>query len=100
MTIPAAIGAFGSSTKAKISTTPTWSAQYNFFNLTTGASDTDFVVDSTAVITNKAFTVRKADSGLGHVIIMDEDSTELQRLYVINDVVSVLHDGTNFIILE
>ena len=99
MATSAAIGGGGGGGSVKISTTPTWDAAYNFYDLTTVNTDVDFVVNSTTIIQNKSYLIRKADDGLGWILIKDESGNILQTIYKQYNYCSVMYDGTNFLIL-
>ena len=98
MSVSAAIGQF--TRKARVSTTATWDAAYNVYKITTGATDTDFDVDTATIIPNLPYTVIKFDSGAGHIIVQDETPTEIVRLYAESDNITFFYDGTDFLIFD
>jgi hypothetical protein len=98
--ISAAIGIFGGGSRVRISDSTTFDPAYNFYNITTDASDVDFTIDSADMAENKSYLIRKADDGIGHVVIKDGDGNELQTLYVEDNYCSVMYtEDDEYIIL-
>ena len=100
MAVSAAIGGGSGGGVARVTTSSTWDAAYNVYKISTAGTDVDFVLSTETIKQNRWYAVFKVDSAAGHVIIQDEDTNEIERLYAEDDNLAFMYDGTDFLVSD